>query len=92
MKKEQTRELLDFIASAGKVAEGLYDGGILLIKDSFPAFAGSHIVNQAGLIATNFDGSEDIKPNNRVFICGNKYNYKALMSIVKETIEADRNF
>ncbi len=57
------------------VALGKYDGVVCLTKDSFPYFASSLIIKEAGGIFTNIDGEEDIKPSDRIFIGGNKIIY-----------------
>lgn len=64
------------------VARGIYNGVISLTKDSFPHFASSLIIKEAGGIYTNIKGEENIKPTDRIFIGGDKKTYKKLKSIV----------
>jgi myo-inositol-1(or 4)-monophosphatase len=52
------------------IAEGKYDGIISLSKDSFPEFAGSLIVQEAGGKFTNLEGQEQLKFSDRVFVAG----------------------
>jgi myo-inositol-1(or 4)-monophosphatase len=50
------------------VAKGEFSGYVSIAKDSFPHFAGALILNEAGGIATNGYGSEDLSHNDRLFI------------------------
>ncbi len=68
------------------VAEGVFDGVVSLTKDAFPEFAGCFIANKAGAIATNIQGSKDITPEDRVFVCGTQENYNDLFELTKEVI------
>lgn len=68
------------------VACGKYDGSVILAKDSFPYFASSLIIKEAGGIFTNLAGEENIKPDDRVFISGNKEIYKKLKAIADRII------
>ncbi len=68
------------------VAMGDYDGGINLCKDSFPMFALSLIVQEAGGVFTNLKGDSNIHFNDRVFISGNKTVYKKLFEITREIL------
>ncbi len=68
------------------VACGKYNGVVCLAKDSFPSFASSLIIREAGGIFTNIDGDENIKSSDRVFIGGDKNTYQKLKSIVKEIL------
>ena len=54
------------------VAEGLFDGVVSITKDCFPEFAGLHIANTSGVIATNVYGEKDITQKDRIFVCGHK--------------------
>ena len=65
------------------VACGRYDGIISLNKDAFPEFAGSLIIREAGGKFTNVIGETIIKPDDRVFVGGNKKVYKELKSLVR---------
>lgn len=67
-------------------AEGLFDGVVSLTKDAFPEFAGCFIANEAGVTATNIRGDKDISPNDRVFVCGNEYNYERLIELTREVV------
>ncbi|KKQ41331.1 MAG: Inositol-1-monophosphatase [Candidatus Magasanikbacteria bacterium GW2011_GWA2_37_8] len=64
------------------LAKGIYNGLIIFSKDSFPDFAGSLIVKEAGGIFTNLNGEKDIKPSDRVFIAGDKKTYGELKQMV----------
>lgn len=66
------------------VARGLIDGVISLTKDSFPEFAGSLIVREAGGIFTNKNGDEKIKETDRIFVIGNKDTYLELLDIISD--------
>ena len=69
------------------VAEGIFDGVVSLTKDAFPEFAGLFIANKSGLIATNINGDKNIKPNDRVFVCGSEENYEHLLKLTRKIIE-----
>lgn len=62
------------------VASGLFDGIISFTKDSFPEFAGSLIVREAGGNFTNKDGQSEILPSDRIFIGGNENVYKKILA------------
>ncbi len=66
---------------------GKYDGVVCLAKDSFPYFASSLIIQEAGGFFTNIDGEKNIKASDRIFIGGNKNPYKQLMEIVECVIK-----
>jgi len=68
------------------VATGKFDGIIALTKDSFPDFAGSLIVREAGGIFTNKDGSNDIKPTDRVFVAAHPSLHLRLLEITRQTL------
>ncbi|HYF05486.1 MAG TPA: inositol monophosphatase [Patescibacteria group bacterium] len=57
------------------VACGRADGVVTLTKDSFPEFAGSLIICEAGGNFTNLAGQEIFRPTDRVFIGGNTLIY-----------------
>lgn len=67
------------------VAAGRFDGVYSLCKDSFPAFAGSILIQEAGGIFTNLDGDSDIKASDRVFIGGNKEVYDKIGVILNNS-------
>ncbi len=60
------------------VASGKYNGVVCLAKDSFPYFASSLIVQEAGGVFTNIEGSSDISPDDRIFLGGDKQTYTLL--------------
>lgn len=62
----------------------VYDGLVCLSKDSFPVFAGSLIIQEAGGICTNIEGDSDIKQDDRIFIAGKKEFYAELNDLVKK--------
>lgn len=68
------------------IAAGKFDGMIALTKDSFPDFAGSLIVREAGGIFTNIDGSTDIEPTDRVFVAANPSIHAALLDITRQVL------
>jgi myo-inositol-1(or 4)-monophosphatase len=68
------------------VARGSYSGVVTFGKDSFPYFASSLIVKEAGGVFTNLRGEEDIRPNDRVFIGGDLQTYQMLKPIVERVI------
>lgn len=70
------------------VARGAYHGVVALAKDSFPYFASSLIVREAGGIFTNLAGDEDIGPDDRVFIGGDRETYRMLKSTAQRVLEA----
>lgn len=69
-----------------RIAQGASGGLILLAKDSFPEFAGSLIILEAGGQFTNIDGHRDIEVLDRVFIGGNEQTYKNIFPRVKDII------
>lgn len=66
------------------VACGKIDGVISLTKDSFPEFAGSLIVQEAGGIFTNKNGNGSIKETDRIFVLGNRDTYLELFDIISD--------
>ena len=66
------------------VASGKCHGVVCLAKDSFPYFASSVIIKEAGGIFTNLEGDENIKSTDRVFIGGDKKTYQTLKPLVDE--------
>lgn len=66
---------------------GKYNGVVCLAKDSFPYFASSLIIREAGGTFTNLDGEENIKPGDRVFIGGDKETYQKLKLIVGKILK-----
>lgn len=81
------RNTNSFAVNYCHVACGRYDGVVTMSKDTFPEFAGSLILREAGGIFTNLKKQENFKHDDRVFIGGNKENYARLFQIVKETTE-----
>lgn len=69
------------------IARGRASGLISLAKDSFPNFAGTLLLNEAGGIATNIEGDTIIKPTDRIFIAGTKASYPKLFSSISQTIK-----
>lgn len=67
-----------------EVARGFFDGAIFIDKDSFPMFALSLIVQEAGGAFTNLNGDSNIHFNDRIFVCGNKKVHKTLLKIAHE--------
>lgn len=80
---ELYRVLGSHAVSDSLVACGKYNGVVCLAKDSFPYFASSLIIREAGGIFTNINGEENIKPSDRVFIGGDKETYQKLKIIVE---------
>ncbi|MDP2684749.1 MAG: inositol monophosphatase [bacterium] len=70
-----------------QVACGRIDGIIDLTKDSFPHFASSLIVQEAGGIYTNYKGEEKIEFEDRIFIGGNKIVQPDLLKTIKKYYE-----
>ena len=66
------------------VASGKCNGVVCLAKDSFPYFASSVIIKEAGGVFTNLAGDENIVSSDRVFIGGEKRTYQTLKRIVDE--------
>ncbi|HEY1074485.1 MAG TPA: inositol monophosphatase family protein [Patescibacteria group bacterium] len=66
---------------------GRVSGVICFAKDSFPNFAGSFLVNEAGGKATNREGSSNLNPTDRIFIAGSQSQYAKLFSIVTQFIK-----
>ncbi len=66
------------------VARGGFDGIVSFTKDSFPEYAGSLILKEAGGILTNLAGSPNIKPSDRIFIGGNKKIHKELLTKTRQ--------
>jgi myo-inositol-1(or 4)-monophosphatase len=69
------------------VAAGRADGILSFTKDSFPEFAGSLIVREAGGRFTNLEGKIVLRPGDRVFIGGNQKTYEPLLSIARQAME-----
>lgn len=63
-----------------ELARGDVCGLICFAKDSFPNFAGSLLVQEAGGIATNAQGESNIQPSDRIFVAGNREQYASLFS------------
>jgi myo-inositol-1(or 4)-monophosphatase len=66
------------------VAHGKFNGVVTLAKDTFPQFASSLIIKEAGGILTNLAGEEDIRPDDRVFIGGDRATHSKLLPLVRE--------
>ncbi len=69
------------------VACGKYHGVVCLAKDSFPYFASSLMIREAGGIFTNINGEEHIKPSDRIFIGGDKGTYQKLKPIIERILK-----
>jgi myo-inositol-1(or 4)-monophosphatase len=65
------------------VASGKFDGIIALTKDTFPEFAGSLLVREAGGLFSNIAGSSGISPRDRVFVAGTKEIQPLLLEITR---------
>lgn len=72
------------------VAEGVFDGSVILANDAFPSFAGCFIASKLALTATNIYGKQDISVTDRVFICGKSEIYTNLLQITRR--ELDLNY
>jgi len=66
------------------VACGRFQGSVELGRDSFPAFASSLILQEAGGIYTNIDGEANIKPSDRIFTGGDRETHEKLKPLVKK--------
>lgn len=84
---EIEKETGSMAVSYGSIARGKYDGVITLGKDSFPEFAGSLLIREAGGAFTNIEGTPTINPADRVFIGGNKETYAELIALVRKAFE-----
>lgn len=73
------------------VACGRFDGIVSFTKDTFPEFAGSLIIREAGGVFTNIDGQENILPSDRIFVAGNKNTYKELYQLAKKAVYENRD-
>ncbi len=69
------------------VAAGKYDGVVTVAKDSFPEFAGSLILAEAGGKLTNLEGGE-VGSDDRLFIGGNPVMYAKLLESAREALRA----
>ena len=68
------------------VACGRIDGVISLTKDSFPEFAGSLLIREAGGMVSNQNWEVQFSHDDRIFVAGNDTTYKKLLSIVKSSL------
>ncbi|MBU0743853.1 MAG: hypothetical protein KKE11_00565 [Gammaproteobacteria bacterium] len=84
---ELYRMLSSYAVNDCLVACGKYNGVVCLAKDSFPSFASSLIIREAGGIFTNINGEENIRPSDRIFIGGDAKTYQKLKSIVGRILE-----
>ncbi|MDA1185580.1 MAG: hypothetical protein O2930_13175 [Acidobacteria bacterium] len=66
------------------VASGKCNGVVCFAKDSFPYFASSVIIKEAGGIFTNLASDENIVSTDRVFIGGDPRTYQTLKRIVDD--------
>jgi myo-inositol-1(or 4)-monophosphatase len=73
------------------VACGKYNGVVCFAKDSFPSFASSLMIKEAGGIFTNINGEENIQPSDRVFIGGDKETYQKLKLVVEKVLKEMNN-
>lgn len=69
------------------VASGKCHGVICLAKDSFPYFASSVIIKEAGGVFTNLAGDENIASTDRVFIGGDPKTYQRLKQLADELFD-----
>lgn len=69
------------------VASGKCNGVVCLAKDSFPYFASSVIIKEAGGVFTNLAGDANIASTDRVFIGGDEKTYQTLKGIVDDLFE-----
>ncbi len=69
------------------MVRGIYDGIVLLAKDSFVDFAASLIVREAGGKFTNLNGQTNINSSDRVFIAGSDSVYKILKQLVDSVLK-----
>ncbi len=67
-----------------QVACGRCYGSISLNKDSFPHFASSIIVQEAGGIYTNVKEEDNIKFEDRIFVGGNKNIQPEILKVVNK--------
>ncbi len=65
------RNKQSFAVNYCNVACGRYDGVVALTKDTFPEFAGSLLIREAGGVFTNATGNDLFNPTDRIFIGGN---------------------
>ncbi|MCK5081187.1 MAG: hypothetical protein KAQ63_03410, partial [Candidatus Moranbacteria bacterium] len=72
------------------VAKGIYDGLVCFSKDSFPVFAGSLIIQEAGEIFTNLEGESEINYRNRIFIAGHKEIYDKLKKLTEKVVNNNK--
>lgn len=76
------------VLSYCRVAQKRYRRIISVSKDSFPYFAGTFILNQAGGVCTNIDMSINISPSDRIFIgATSNEDYSETLGIVKEQVQ-----
>lgn len=64
------------------LAQGKVAGFVCLAKDSFPNFAGTLIVNEAGGIAANEYGNTDIDPSDRIFVAASRTRFSELLGVI----------
>lgn len=67
-----------------QLAAGRCSGVICLTKDSFPHFASSLIVQEAGYKYSNAKGNSQINFDDRIFVSGNSKYYEILFGIVRK--------
>ena len=65
------------------VACGRFDGVMNFLKDSYPAFVGGFIIQEAGGVFHNSAESETLHPDDRVFIGGNRDIVNILQAMVR---------
>ena len=66
------------------LARGIYDGIVCFSKDSFPDFAGSLIIKEAGGQFFNIKGETEVAPEDRIFFGGNAEVVSKLKFIFKK--------
>ncbi len=80
------RNKQSFAVNYCNIACGRYDGIVSFCKDTFPEFAGSLIIREAGGIFTNTNGESLFSSDDRIFIGGNKNTYQKLNEKVQHVL------
>jgi len=69
------------------VACGRYDGIVSVTKDSFPEFAGSLIIREAGGRFANLSGEPNFLETDRAFVAGNEIIFKELQKLIQDKVK-----
>ena len=69
------------------LAKGIYNGMVCFGKDSFPNFAGSLILKEAGCKFGDLNGNTEVNPEETVFVGGDKQTYKLLLPMIKKVLK-----